>query len=77
MQDVSGEYLEMVQESHWQKKPGRDELLFMRCRSLPEFLAAQSALLQENLELTVSNSRRLAEISARLSHRRTQTFFFF
>ena len=71
MQDVSGEYLEMVQECMQKNLDGMNAL--MRCRSLPEALAAQGALLQENLELTVSNSRRLAEISARLSHRRTQT----
>jgi hypothetical protein len=38
----------------------------MRCRTLPELLAAQSTLFRENLELTLANSRRIAEVSARM-----------
>ena len=44
-----------------------------RCRTLPEFLAVQSSLLRDNLELTLSNSRRIAELSARVTDHATRT----
>ena len=34
-----------------------------RCRSLPEFLAAQTALVRGNIELTLENSQRLTQLS--------------
>ena len=34
-----------------------------RCRSLPEFLAAYTALVRGNVDLTLENSQRLAELS--------------
>ena len=36
------------------------------CRTLPELLAAQGALFRSNMELTLTNSRRIAELSTRL-----------
>jgi hypothetical protein len=34
-----------------------------RCRSIPEFVAAQTALVRSNIELTVENSQRLTQLS--------------
>jgi len=36
-----------------------------RCRSLPEFLAAHTALVRGNVDLTLENSQRLADLSMR------------
>jgi hypothetical protein len=65
IQEASGECLEMVQERMQKNLDGVNALV--RCRSLQEFLAAQSSLLRDNLELTLANSRRLAELSARVA----------
>lgn len=45
----------------------------MCCRSLPQTIEAQGALFRENLELTLSTGRRLAEASARLADNTTRT----
>jgi len=71
MQDVSGEYLEMVQERLQRNLDGVNKLA--RCRSLPQLIETQGALFRENLELTLSNGRRLAEASARLADSSTRT----
>jgi hypothetical protein len=65
IQEASGECLEMVQERMQKNLDGVNALF--RCRSLPEFLAAQSSLMRDNLELTLANSRRIAELSARVA----------
>jgi hypothetical protein len=62
---MSGEYLDMVQTCVQKNLDGMDTL--MRCRTLPELWAAQGALVRDNLELTLSNSRRIAEVSTRLA----------
>jgi Phasin protein/Hemerythrin HHE cation binding domain len=71
IQEASGECLEMVQERVQKNLDGVNALA--RCRSLPEFLAAQSSLLRDNLELTLTNSRRIAELSAQVASTATQT----
>ena len=71
MQDASGECLEMIQERLQKNLDGLNALA--RCRTLPEFLAAQSSLLRDNLELTLTNSRRLAELSTQVAGRATQS----
>jgi hypothetical protein len=35
-----------------------------RCRSLPEFIAVQTSLIRDNVELTLHNSQRLTQLSA-------------
>ena len=50
IQEASGECLEMVQERVQKNLDGVNALV--RCRTLPEFLAAQSSLFRDNLELT-------------------------
>ena len=37
------------------------------CRSLPELWQAQGLLFRRNMELTLANSRRLAELSTRFA----------
>jgi hypothetical protein len=64
-QDASGEYFEMVQERVQKNLDGINAVV--RCRTLPEFLAAQGSLFRSNMELTLANSRRIAEISARFA----------
>ena len=71
MQDASGECLEMIQERLHKNLDGVNALA--RCRTLAEFLAAQSSLVRDNLELTLTNSRRLAELSTQVAGRATQT----
>jgi hypothetical protein len=65
LQEASGECLEMVQERVQKNLDGVNALV--RCRSLPEFLTVQSSLLRDNLELTLTNSRRIAEFSTRVA----------
>jgi hypothetical protein len=71
IQEVSGECLEMVQERMQKNLDGVNALV--RCRTLAEFLAVQTSLLRDNLELTLSNSRRIAELSARVAENTTRT----
>jgi hypothetical protein len=70
IQEASGAYLEMVQERMQKNLDGVNALV--RCRTLSEFLAAQGTLLQDNVELTLTNSRRMAEILARLADNATR-----
>ena len=65
VQDVSGECLEMVQERMRTNLDGVSALV--GCRTLPEFLAAHGALVRSDLELTLTNSRRMAELSTKLA----------
>jgi phage-related minor tail protein len=65
VQNVSGECLDMVQARLQKNLDGLNALV--RCRTLPEFLAAQRSLFRENLELTLDNSRRIAELSAQVA----------
>ena len=70
MQEASGECLVMVQERMQKNLEGMNALV--RCRTLPEFLEAQSSLIRDNLELTLTNSRRLTELSARIADTATR-----
>jgi chromosome segregation ATPase len=65
VQEASEEYLEMVQDRMRTNLDGMNALA--ACRTLPDFLAAQGALFRSNLELTLTNSRRMAELSTRLT----------
>jgi phasin family protein len=71
VQEVSAECLEMVQQRVQKNLEGLDELF--RCRTLPELLAAQGSLFRSNMELTLTNSRRLAEISTHIVGSATRT----
>jgi hypothetical protein len=65
MQEASGEYLDMVQERMRTNLDGVNALV--SCRTFPELLQAQGSLLRSNMELTLANSRRLAELSTRFA----------
>jgi len=71
VQEASGECLEMVQERVQKNLDGINVLV--RCRSIPEFLEVQSSLFRDNLELTLTNSRRIAELSARVADTAART----
>jgi hypothetical protein len=71
VQKASGEYLEMVQERVQKNLDGVNALV--RCRSLPELLEVQSSLFRDNLELTLTNSRRITELSARVAETAART----
>src|SRR5919112_1968002 len=71
LQDASGECFEMIQERVQTNLDGVNALV--RCRTLPELLQAQGSLFRSNLELTLTNSRRVAEISTRFVENATRT----
>jgi hypothetical protein len=71
VQDASGECLDMVQVRVQTNLDGMNALV--RCRTLPELLAAQGSLFRSNMELTLANSRRLAELSTRFAGNATRT----
>lgn len=65
IQEASGVCLEMIQERMRTNMDGMNALA--RCRSLPEFIAAQSSLFRDNLELSLANSRRITELSVQVA----------
>jgi hypothetical protein len=71
IQEASGECLKMVQERMQKNLDGVNALV--RCRSLPEFLEVQSSLFRDNLELTLTNSRRVAVLSGRIAESAART----
>jgi hypothetical protein len=60
-QEVSRAVFEMTQ-NRFQKNVEALTAL-SRCRSVPEFLAAQTSLVRDNVDLTLENSQRLAQLS--------------
>ena len=64
VQDMSQEWLEMSQNRLQKNLDGLNALV--RCRSIVDFVAVQRSLARDNLELTIENSRRVAELSARM-----------
>jgi hypothetical protein len=64
VQDMSQEWLEMSQHRLQKNLDGLNALV--RCRSVLDFVAVQRSLARDNLELTIENSRRVAELSARM-----------
>jgi len=69
-QEVSLACLEMSQRRFEQNLEAFTELA--RCRSVPEFVAAQSSLIRGNLEMTFENSRRLTQLSENLIEEATR-----
>jgi hypothetical protein len=70
MQQATGEYLDMVHERMRANLDGVKALV--SCRTLPDLLQAQSSLFRSNMELTLANSRRLAELSTRFAGNATR-----
>ena len=69
--DVSQECLQVMQEQLQRNVDGFTALL--RCRSVPEVVAAQSEFVRNSLEQTVEGTRRLAEVSTRVANEASQT----
>ena len=69
-QEISREWASLVQNRFKRNLDGFDKLL--RCRTTPDFIAVQSDLMRENLELLVHNSRRLAEMSVQVADQAAQ-----
>ena len=60
-QNISREWASLAQDRFRRNLDGFDAVL--RSRSWPDLAAAQSSLARDNLELLVTNTRRLAELS--------------
>src|SRR3954451_14287479 len=60
-QEVSGAVFEMSQ-NRFQKNVEALTAL-SRCRSVPEFLAAQTSLVRDNADLTLENSQQLTQVA--------------
>jgi phasin family protein len=71
MQDVSQEWLGLVQDRMQKNLDGLGALT--RCRTVPDLLEAQSALLRSNLTQMLENSRRIVELSSRIANEATET----
>jgi hypothetical protein len=69
VQDISRECLRMSQKRLQTNLDGWTRLA--QCRSLQDFAKAQIALLQDNLEQTLSNGARLADLAVQLTEKTT------
>jgi hypothetical protein len=70
-QDVSREWFELSQKRLQTNLDGLNALA--RCRSMNDFVTVQSSLIRDNLEQTVDNSRRIAELTIQLADEATRT----
>jgi hypothetical protein len=71
LQDVSREWFELSQKRLQKNLEGLNALA--RCRSMNDLVAVQSSLIRDNLEQTVDNSRRIAELTIQLANEATRT----
>ena len=65
VQDVSREWFELSQKRLLKNLDGLSSLA--QCRSVPDFMAVQTSLIRDNLEQTLDNSRRMAELTRQLA----------
>ena len=65
MQDLTRECMELSQRRLQRNLDGLAALL--RCHSITDFMALHSSLIRDNLEQTVANSRRIAELTIRMA----------
>jgi hypothetical protein len=71
LQDISREAFELSHR-RWQRNlEGLNALA--RCRSLQDLVAVQSSLIRDNLEQTVENSRRMAELTLQMADEASRT----
>jgi len=73
IQDVSRECLEMSRDRLQRNLSGFTVL--GRCRSIHDLIAVQTSFIRGNLELTIENSRRLAELAVDVAQEATQTMY--
>lgn len=71
VQNVTRECFELSQKRFQTNLDGLGQLV--RCRSLSDFVAVQSSLIRDNLEQTLNNSRRIAELTTQLADEATRT----
>jgi hypothetical protein len=71
LQEVSRAYFEMTQ--HRFQKNVEAFAAFSRCRSVPEFVEAQTSLVRQNVDLTLENGQRLAQLSVQVIEEATHT----
>ena len=71
LQDVSREVADRSQQRLQRNLDGLQALA--RCRSMTDFVEVQSSLLRDNLEQTVENSRRIAELTIQMADEATRT----
>jgi hypothetical protein len=71
LQEVSREVVTRSQQRLQRNLDGLQALA--RCRSVTDFLEAQTTLLRDNLEQTVENSRRMAELTIQMTEEATRT----
>ena len=71
VQDVSREWFELSQKRLQKNLDGLSSLA--QCRSVQDFMAVQTSLIRDNLEQTLDNSRRMAELTRQLADEATRT----
>jgi hypothetical protein len=71
VQDVSREWFELSQKRLQKNLDGLSSLA--RCRSVPDFMAVQTSLIRDNLEQTLDNSRRMADLTRQLADEASRT----
>ena len=71
LQDVSREWLALSQKRLQTNLDGLNALT--RCQSISDVMTVQSSLIRDNLEQTVDNSRRMAELTMQLASEATRT----
>ncbi|ANY84279.1 hypothetical protein BB934_39340 (plasmid) [Microvirga ossetica] len=71
VQDVSREWFELSQKRLLKNLDGLSSLA--QCRSVPDFMAVQTSLIRDNLEQTLDNSRRMAELTQQLADEASRT----
>jgi hypothetical protein len=71
LQEVSREVVDRNQKRLQRNLEGLRALA--RCRSMTDFVEVQSSLLRDNLEQTVENSRRVAELTLQMADEATRT----
>jgi phasin family protein len=65
VQDVSREWFELSQKRLQKNLDGLSSLA--QCRTVPDFMAVQTSLIRDNLEQTLDNSRRIADLTRQLA----------
>jgi hypothetical protein len=70
-QDVSREWFELSQKRLQKNLDGLSSLA--QCRSVPDFIAVQTSLIHDNLEQTLDNSRRMADLTRQLADKASRT----
>ena len=66
VQDLSRERFSLTQERL--QRNVEDFGVLARCQSLPDVMAAQSAIMRHNLEQTIESTRRIAEVATRVAN---------